>query len=138
MQTAWDSVMSHTHQSCDPLVSNHLDMAIDRHIAYACIDLSIPANEWRYSPQQGWVVLNYFPLAIIWLPLRLCCIPAGKTNNKTNSQHCLSAGGQRDRQKNYMRKGTKREGCEGRRGKKRLHRLTCDSLLDGVPGKAVN
>lgn len=132
--------MSHTHQSCDPLVSNHSDMAIDQHIACANIHLSIPTNDWRCSPQQGLVLQNYFPLAIICLPLRLCCIPAGKTNNKANRQYCLSAGGERDRQreKKYMRKGTKREGCKGRQGKKRLHRLTCDSLLDRVPEKAVN
>lgn len=41
MQTAWDSAMSHTHQSCDPLVSNHLDMAIDQLILHLHILISL-------------------------------------------------------------------------------------------------
>lgn len=68
-------------------------------IASAYIDLSILTNEWRCSPQQGRVLQNNYPPAIICLPFCLCCIPAGKTNNTAGRQYCLSAGGQRDRER---------------------------------------
>lgn len=37
-----------------------------------------------------------------------------------------------------MRKGAEEEGRVQRETGKRLHTLTCDSLLERVPGKAVN
>lgn len=66
------------------------------------------------------------------------CIPAGKTNNMANRQCCLSAGGQKDRQREiewYMRKEMKEEGRLQRETVEEETSYTCDSLQDRVPGE---
>lgn len=90
MQTAWDSAMSQTHQSCDRLVSNHLDMAIDQLILHLHILISL---FWQMNGDVLCSRAGCYRI-IILRPLFVChcdcaAFPLARPTRPTGSTVCL-------------------------------------------------